>query len=63
MGRSGPHNVRSNRYGLNYSQLAVYIVEVNSGGGVCQRLKRGLVASKRLIEVHIWLVVNMIKAS
>ena len=28
-----------------------------------QGLKRGLVVSKRLIEVHIWLIVNIIRAS
>ena len=28
-----------------------------------QGLKRGLVVSKRLIEAHIWLLVNLIRAS
>ena len=28
-----------------------------------QGLKRGLVVSKRLIEAHIWLIVNLIRAS
>ena len=48
-----------NSYFLNYSCMFTFY------GLAIQGLKRGLVVSKRLIEVYIWLVVkcvNMIRA-